>query len=297
MKAMVLAAGLGTRLKPYTSICPKPLFPVMGEPLVLRIVNNLRQSGFTEIVVNAYHLQSQIVELLGKEPDLRVQVEPFELGTGGGLRMAFDSLGPGPVLVTNADIYHEIDYRWVYENYCRQNSKATLVMHDYPRFNKVPVSADGEIGSFTGDGSCGIDSKIMAFTGIHVLDTDLLKSIPEQQFYSIIDTYSSFLEDGGTINALIARQTFWQDIGTPADYLDLHRHLLAERSQVALERHRHDNFSFGPGVVMGEGVTLQDWGYLGANVDVGAGSHLERVVVWDDVKIPHGTIAKDAIIT
>lgn len=297
MKAMVLAAGLGTRLRPYTSICPKPLFPVMGEALVLRIINNLRRSGFTQIVVNAYHLKDQLVELLCTEADVVLQVEPIELGTGGGLRMALDTLAPGPVLVTNADIYHDIDYRWVYENHCRQKAGATLVMHDYPRFNKVSVSEKGTIVSFSADSCPEKDLQTMAFTGIQVIEADLLTHIPQGKFYSIITAYNSYLANGGTLKALISRRHFWYDIGTPVDYLDLHAHLLAGRTTVNPFTHTTDNFVFGAGVEVGKDVIFRDWGYVGANAHIGAGSHLERVVVWSGAQIPPETIAKDTIIT
>jgi mannose-1-phosphate guanylyltransferase len=297
MKAMVLAAGLGTRLRPYTSICPKPLFPVMGEALILRIINHLRLSGFTQIVVNAYHLKDQLVELLGNDTDVMLQVEPIELGTGGGLRMALDVLAPGPVLVTNADIYHDIDYRWVYEGHCRQKAGATLVMHDFPRFNKVAVSENGNITSFKTTYPLENNQRARAFTGIQMLETDLLTRIPPGQFYSIIDAYDSFLADGGTLRALIPHHHFWQDIGTPADYLGLHAHLLAGRPRVKQVGHGEANFMFGAGVEVENDVTFKDWGYVGANVHIGAASHLERVVIWDGAIVPPKTIAIDEIIT
>lgn len=296
MQAMVLAAGLGTRLRPYSSICPKPLFPVMGEPLILKIIRNLRRSGFTRIVVNAYHLKEQVVDLLGAEQDVILQVEPIELGTGGGLRMALATLAPGPVLVTNADIYHDIDYRWVYEGHRSQNCGATLVLHDCPRFNKVTVSGQGNITSFKSVSGSADVSKVMAFTGIHVVETELLKRMPPRQFYSIIDAYISFLDHGGIIKGLIAEDCFWRDIGTPADYLELHGYFLSGSCNENRLDRVHDGFKLGPCAHIGKDVTLKEWGYIGANVHVGAGSHLERVVVWDGAKIPPRTIAKDAII-
>nr|MBF0221593.1 NTP transferase domain-containing protein [Desulfobulbaceae bacterium] len=296
MQAMVLAAGLGTRLRPFTSVRPKPLFPVMGEPLILRIIRSLRRSGFTRIVVNAYHLKEQLIALLDSEPDIILQLEPIELGTGGGLRMALESLAPGPVLVTNADIYHDIDYRWAYESHRGSGAGATLVMHNCPRFNKVLVSEQGNIISFQSEMIPEPAMKIRAFTGIHVLETALLNLIPQGQFYSVIDAYTAFISQGGIIKALEADNCFWRDIGTPADYLELHRDFVTGSSQEIQKDQRRDGFQFGSDTRLERNVTLKEWGYIGANVTIGVGSHLERVVVWDGAKIPPGTIAKDTIV-
>ncbi len=86
MKAMILAAGLGTRLKPYTEHCPKPLFPILGKPLILYQLEQLRKNGFGPFVVNAHHLREQFVDLFGNEKDVSIQLEETVLGPGGGLR-------------------------------------------------------------------------------------------------------------------------------------------------------------------------------------------------------------------
>lgn len=296
MKAMILAAGLGSRLSPYTAIRPKPLFPVLGEPLLLRILSGLRQAGFTQIVVNAYHLKDQLVDRLSQEKDVILQVEPVELGTGGGLGLAYETLRPGPVLVTNADIYHDVDYRWVYESHCQEQVAATLVMHDYPRFNKVLVNRGGRVLSFVPDTCDEAGDRRLAFTGIHVVDTDLLKTIPSGEFSSIIDVYERFVGGGGVMKAIVPDALFWHDIGTPADYLGLHAGLLTGGEGGTQSPSSGERFVFGPGVVKEEGVVCKDWGFVGANVHIGADSHLERVVVWDGAKIPPGTWAHDVII-
>ncbi|MDT8335388.1 MAG: sugar phosphate nucleotidyltransferase, partial [Desulfurivibrionaceae bacterium] len=87
MKAMILAAGLGTRLRPYSLFRPKPLFPVLGRPLVFHLLDQLRRSGFRQFVVNANYLSAQFVKVLGGERNVDLQIEEDIIGTGGGLRM------------------------------------------------------------------------------------------------------------------------------------------------------------------------------------------------------------------
>ena len=109
MKAMVLAAGLGTRLRPYSLKRPKPLFPVLDTPLLTHTLNQLRRSGAEGIVVNAHHLREQIRTMLQGQGDVQLQMEDRELGTGGGLRLAQSHFGEAPFLAVNGDIVHDLD--------------------------------------------------------------------------------------------------------------------------------------------------------------------------------------------
>lgn len=291
MKAMILAAGLGTRLRPYSLLRPKPTFPVLGQPLILRIIGQLRAAGFGPIIVNAFHLAEQLFALLADQPDIILQHEPIELGTGGGLRMARDNFGNEPVLVTNGDIYHDIDYGLVMARHSRSRCPVTMVMHDYPRFNKVVV-AGNRVLRFTQDQSAvedgGADLECLAFTGIHVLNPSVLDSIPSLCFYSIIDRYQDLLQAGGMIEAMKIDGNFWQDMGTIEDYLGLHQFLLSDQ---------RPPFVIGENVEVGKEVELNEWGYVGANATVGDGAILTRVVVWDGAVIPPGSMFKDCLVT
>jgi mannose-1-phosphate guanylyltransferase len=288
---MILAAGLGTRLRPHSLLRPKPLFPILGQPLLLRIIEQLRGAGFSPIIVNAYHLAEQIAALLADQPDIILQHEPMELGTGGGLRMALASFGDEPVLVTNGDIYHDIDYAAIYAQHERGGCPVTMVMHNYPKFNKVTV--DGNlVRAFspgdTGGRLSGSSLETLAFTGIHVVHPSVLRDIPPGVFYSIIDRYKGHLVTGGKIASVKVDGHYWTDIGTIDDYLDLHRALLTSSQPC---------FRLADGVSLGQGVSTEGWGYVGAGASLGDGAHLSRVVVWDRVAIPNGTFIHDCLVT
>ncbi|MFH1217394.1 MAG: sugar phosphate nucleotidyltransferase [Pseudomonadota bacterium] len=287
MKAMVLAAGFGTRLRPYTLLRPKPLFPVLDRPLILRLIDQLRENGFHSILVNCHHLKEQIVDALGACENIHLQEEPIELGTGGGMRMAMDFFGSGPVLVTNGDIFHTIDLAAVYQGHYNSGADATLVLHDYPRFNKVALGPDGNITDFDGG-----DGQRWAFTGIQVLDPALLAIIPPGVFYNIIDCYRYWIEHGKKIRGSIVRNQYWTDMGTPQDYLDLHRTLLTREPFKG-----KTPFYRGEGVSVPDDFEQADWLCLGSNVRVGRQSRLERTVVWDGAVVPDGTRLSDTIIS
>ena len=298
---MILAAGLGTRLLPYTSKLPKPLFPILNRPLLHLTLNRIRNAGFSEIIVNAHHLRQQIRKALQNETHCILQEEEKILGTGGGLRMALPHFNHEPVLVVNGDIYHTIDYRKVYQSHSESEADVTLVLHDYPKFNNVEVDekfmVTGFNNSHKGSGDLG---KILAFTGIHVINPGVLENIPANTFYCVIEFYKKLLEQGGTIKAYLAADHFWTDIGTPEDYLKLHADLLARRIPVYEELEESlpaAPFVEADNASIAKDVKLLDWTCIGNGTTIKSGAILQRVVVWDEASVPAGSILKDTIVT
>lgn len=291
--AMILAAGLGTRLRPYSDLRPKPLFPVLGRPLLAYTLDRLRCSGFGPLVVNAHHLRDQVAATLADQEDLILQSEEQILGTGGGLRRALTHFGSEPVLVVNGDIFHSIDYDWVYREHCRCGAAVTMVLHDCPRFNKVAVTEEGFVAGF--DAETDPDFARRAFTGIHVIDPAVLRSMPADTFYDIIDCYRALIRSGGKVRALPAVGHFWTDMGTPADYLALHGALL--RGEVAGQSVPSSPFYVHPSARLAGRLQLDDWVAIGADASVGEEVSLRRVVVWDGASVPAGSDLCDCIVS
>ena len=301
MKAMILAAGLGTRLLPYTLKRPKPLFPVLNKPLLSLTIGRIKKAGFSEIVVNAHHLRNQIKKALQNEAHIVLQEEEKILGTGGGLRMALPHFGREPVLVVNGDIYHSIDYSEIYRFHCENKSDVTLVVHDYPRFNSITLDQAGSITSFDNTGATGDKhERMLAFTGIHVINPDILQAIPQDTACCIIDFYRKLLLQGTTIRAYQATGHFWTDMGTPADYLGLHERLLENKVPVYGElvtAAANAPFIGVHGSSISRDVKLLDWVCIGKGATIGRGATLQRSIVWDHAIVPAGSMIKDAIVT
>ena len=296
MKAMVLAAGLGTRLRPYSLQRPKPLFPVLGTPLLTHTLAQLRRSGAGEIVVNAHHLREQIRAMLQGRGDVQVQLEDLELGTGGGLRLAQSHFGEAPFLAVNGDIVHDLDLTAAYESHCASDAEVTMVLHDCPRFNNVRVNGQGRIVGFSGP--AGEGERLLAFTGVQVINPAALSLIPEGVFYSIIDCYADLLKGGGIIQALVVSGHFWTDMGTPADYLQLHEDILLKGRMPGFFPERGASpFYLAKDVVLGSGVSFHDWVAVGHGATIGEGASLTRAVVWDGARVAPGVIVTDSIIT
>ncbi len=292
MQAMILAAGFGTRLLPYTLARPKPLFPILNQPLLLLIINRLQQAGCDHIVVNCHYLREQIVQALQGLAGVVVQEESLVLGTGGGLRLALDQFRDEPVLVTNGDIYHTIDYKRLYQTHKSKGAAVTMAMHDCPRFNTVAVD-DGRICSFD-DRTRG---ELLAFTGLHILEPSVLSAIPENQEYSIIDCYRQLIDQGQLISALRVDDCFWTDMGTVEDYLALHAGLLTGTIPVwpELKGSAQNHFLVADKARTGSGLVLQDWVCVGDAI-IGNNTCLQRSVVWDEVTIAEGRRIVDQLV-
>ena len=301
MKAMILAAGFGTRLLPYTLKRPKPLFPILNKPLLHLTISRIKQAGATEIVVNAHHLRQQIKKTLQGEENIILQEEEKILGTGGGLRLALSHFGHEPMLVVNGDIYHSIDYREIYRSHCESKADVTLVLHDYPRFNDVAIDETLRVKGFYSSGdSSEKQERVLAFTGIHVINPKVLQAIPQDTTYCILDCYRNLLQQGGSIRAHLATEHFWTDMGTPADYLKLHADLLEHKVPLYEELVGMANEAPFVGVQnasIAKDVKLLDWVCIGQGAIIEAGATLQRTVVWDDAIVPAGSIIKDAIVT
>jgi len=289
---MILAAGLGTRLLPHTLVRPKPLFPVLNQPLLLLTIKRLQNIGFDRIVVNCHHLREQIVAALDGLTGVIVQEEHSILGTGGGLRTALNYLDDEPLLVTNGDIYHTIDFNDFYQFHVAGGAPVTLAMHDYNRFNRVMVKNE-KVVSFD-DRS---EHSLLAFTGIHMIDPEILTEIKQNRYSCIIDHYTKLLDDGKKIGCYQTDDCFWTDMGSPADYLHLHGGLLKNDIPCWSEAGSVQKpYYIDKKAGLPTNIELADWACIG-EAHIEDGSHFERVVVWDDVSIPAGSWLVDGIIS
>ena len=225
MKALILAAGFGTRLSPHTQTVPKALFEVAGTPVLGRMIANLKRAGCSGVAVNTHHLADQIRAYLSAHDfglPVTLSHEPEILGTGGAVRQLAAFWNAEPFIVVNADILTDIDLAVVHARHCEQGARVTLVMHDRTPFNQVWVDERRRITGFArySDSPKEGRHRKMAFTGIQVMDTDVLRYIPDDGFCDIISVYRQMIDDGLSILAHVVHGHYWQDMGTPERYRD-----------------------------------------------------------------------------
>lgn len=228
MEAMLLAAGLGTRLGEMTRTTPKPLIPVGGVPMLERIARRLVAAGVDRFVINTHHLADQIVEFVRARDGFGAEVvfsheavTPLE--TGGALRQAADLFHRrAPFFLHNADILADIPLDSVYSEHIRESPLATLVVMHRETSRYLLFDDHGLAGRV--DEGKGIRILVreqrgrirqLAFAGIHVISPEFLDLLTEDGVFSILDPYLRLAADGHRFAPFVADGYQWLDIGKP----------------------------------------------------------------------------------
>lgn len=225
MKAMIFAAGLGTRLQPLTLHRPKALVTVGGATLLEIAIRRLRHFGCRQLVINVHHFAEQILEFLHENQNFGIDIAISDerallLDTGGGLKQAMPLLqGDGPFIVYNTDILTTLDLGSFYQQHLRQGALATLAVRQRPSSRQLLFNAQDQLSGWrntsTGEERrCRPDTPVqgLAFSGIHVIDPRIADYFPDEAVFSIIDTYLH----AGALAPIHARRhdaDEWLDVG------------------------------------------------------------------------------------
>ncbi len=224
MRAMILAAGLGTRLQPLTDNLPKALVKIRDITLLQIAINNLVRNGFDKIIINVHHFADQIIQFIKENnfgADITISDERDKLlDTGGGLKKASRFFNDGkPFLLYNVDIISDINLQKIYQENLKSNSIATLTVRKressrYLLFNSENILC-GWKNTKTGEliSSCSIDLlDEFAFSGIHIINPKIFSLMPDDDVFSMIDLYLDIMRDNKIISH-IDNDSFWLDVG------------------------------------------------------------------------------------
>lgn len=226
MKAMIFAAGLGTRLRPLTIDRPKAMVEINGEPLIAGVIKKLKAAGVTDIMVNVHHFAEKLMEYLNNT-DFGVNIEfsdesRFLLDTGGGLKKAaqfFDD--DQPFFAYNVDILSNIDLVKMYDQHIQNNALATLAVKNRKSMRFLLFNDEQLLSGWENLASKelrlirGTREELFpfAFSGIQVIDPKVLRMFAEIGKFSIIDVYLR-LADKERIKSYIHDEDYWFDLGT-----------------------------------------------------------------------------------
>ena len=233
MKAMILAAGLGTRLRPLTDERPKALVTVAGRTLLEIALARLRAFGVREVIVNAHHYAEMIVEYLKANDNFGMRIELSReeelLDTGGGLKKAahFFSGSLEPFILHNVDVISTIDLGRMMRFHTEENAIATLAVQERESARLLLFDEPGLFcGRRTGSDDAEPEmarpaeqAQALAFCGIHVLSPQIFAKMKEDGAFSIIGTYMRLAAQGEKIIAFHADECYWRDLGRPESVL------------------------------------------------------------------------------
>jgi len=230
-KAMILAAGFGTRLQPLTSNKPKAFVKVNGVPMIENVIKKLAASGIKEIVVNAHHFASQL-EKYFSDNDFGVRIhlicEKEILGTGGGIKNASAFLKDTPSFVVhNVDVLCDLDVQTMYCFHLDNSAFATLAIQD--RRTSRPLLIDGQsniIGRKSKDNYFRYrkpagEEKTTSFLGIHIISSAIFQHFTEQGFFDIFTSYFHLISEGRKIIGYDIGEKKWSDLGTIGNLTDI----------------------------------------------------------------------------
>jgi mannose-1-phosphate guanylyltransferase/phosphomannomutase len=321
MKAVILAGGEGTRLRPLTSNQPKPMMPIANVPMMEHIVKLLARHGFDDIVVTVAFMANHIRTYFGDGSEfgvrMRYATEEAPLGTAGSVRNAKAELDE-TFLVISGDVLTDVDLSAIVERHRAQKAFATIALKRVENpvdFGIVITRPDGTIERFLEKPTWGEVFSDTINTGIYVLDPGVFDFIPEGEVVDFSnDVFPAVLEQGLPLLGTVV-DGYWEDVGTLESYRTAHENLLDGQVQLDLP-----GFQLREGVWIGEGVdvspdaiihgpvlvgdnsrveagaVLAPYTVLGADVVVKADAQLERTVVHDHGYIGHSARLRGAVI-
>jgi len=332
LAAMVLCAGLGTRLRPLTERLPKPAVPLCDVPLIAWTLALLRGAGVRRAVVNTHHLAGEMAaaaRAAGRSLGLPVDVshEPVIAGTGGALREARALLdGADPLVLVNGDVLFDLDLAAVLDAHRSAGALATMVLLPMPAgasYAWVELDAGGAVRRIAGAFGPGGPALVpWHFSGVHVLAPELLDRLPGEPFAADVNrhVYPPLLASGRVRGHVVAG--YWNDLGTPGRYLEASADVLGGRVPLARFAGAEPlstaaepqagvrggaTAAIAPGArtggpsYLGAGARVEPGGEVGPDAVVGAGvtvpqgALVRRAVVWSGTVLAPGERVEDAV--
>ncbi len=297
MKAVIMAGGKGTRLRPLTSNQPKPMISIANKPCMEHIVNLLQRHGLTDIVVTVEFLPEEIQDYFGDgsawDVKLAYSVEEEPLGTAGSVKFAEDRLNERFVIVSG-DGLTDLDLTEVIAFHEERGAEATLVLKkvdDPSEFGIVVIEDDGRVSRFLEKPDPDEVFSYTANTGIYVLEPGVLDEIPKGEEYDFAkELFPKLLDAGRPVYGYVT-DGYWEDIGNIEQYLDAQKAAL----DGGIKGLRITGDEIQPGVHVGSGTRIEDDQFeapivLGENVEIAPGARIgPHSVIANDVRIGAGT--------
>jgi NDP-sugar pyrophosphorylase family protein len=318
VKAVIIAGGLGTRLRPLTYNVPKPIVPVANRPFMLHQIELLKQHGITEIILSLHYLMDEIKAALGDGRKYGVKLyysqEKQPLGTAGAVKNAEEHFGDELLLIFNGDVLTDINLTQVVAFHKKSKARATLTLtrvDDPTAYGLIVTDKHGVVSQFIEKPSWEQVANIKKIgtadtinAGLYVLDSKVFRSVPAGTEYSFErQLFPGLLAKGELVCGYVSDR-YWIDIGKPEQYRQAHEAILRNEVAVRVHGDRIDNRYWvgehakiaksakliGPSLVgqkaiIGDDSRIKDYSVLGDGVQVGKNSDLAGAIVWKGTRI------------
>jgi mannose-1-phosphate guanylyltransferase len=284
-QAFVLGAGLGTRLRPLTDDLPKPLIPIFQKPLITFTLDHLIDVGVERFVINT-HRQPELFESSFRENEYEGHAvtlvhEPDLLETGGGIKNAERYLGSDPFLTYSGDILTDINLQPLIDEHFRRGNDVTLALRETGLASDVALRDHRVVDIANRYSTRGN----LDFANIAVWNSKVFARIPSRQKISFIPIVSDWIGKGGKIGGLVMNDGKWFNIGSRAEYLDVHRMILREHWAP-----HYIKISLWPecvakSAIIDPSAQMRGCSVVGENCQVGAEAVLEDTILWPGAQI------------
>jgi mannose-1-phosphate guanylyltransferase len=284
-QAVILVGGEGTRLRPVTSLVPKPIAPVVDRPFVAYILDNLARHGIPRAVFSSGFLAEAIQREIGDgsgygvQVDYRVESEP--LGTAGAIANCSPLLDDGPLLVFNGDVLSDVDLSALMATHAEKGGMGTIFLtpvEDPRRYGLVELRDDGSVASFLEKPS-EWEGEALINAGVYVLEPEVLEMVPPGRLYSIERGVFPKLAQSGSLYGHVDHG-YWRDIGTPESYLEAHFDVLTGMVITSVGEAMGRGYLYiAPSAEIDPTAHVVPPCYIGEGVRIGAGAHVGPLAV------------------
>lgn len=304
MKAVIMAGGFGTRLRPLTCNIPKPMVPMVNRPMMLHIVDLLKVHGFREIISLLFYHPGTIRSYFGEGTDFGISMQYMQaeadFGTAGSVRNAYEKIGGDRVLIISGDVLTDFDLSAAIRFHEEKGADATIVLTRVPnplQFGVVIVDEDGNITRFLEKPSWGEVFSDTINTGIYILENSVLDMIPYKEDYDFSkNLFPHMMQEGKKLCGYIS-EGYWRDVGTLGEYHEASMDCLSASVRVNIDGKQEEN------VFIGEGSTVAadraQWSgriVIGRNSRIAESARIINSVIGDDVTIHDGAMILNSVI-
>jgi NDP-sugar pyrophosphorylase family protein len=292
VKAVILAAGLGTRMRPLTDKTAKPALPVLNEPLIVRTLRELKRAGVSEVMINLHHRPETIRAAIpegGLGLKIKYSRETAILGTGGALRKVRSWVGRNPLFVVNGDVIFDFDLKAMAACHRKTDALATLALkpNSNPRrYKPVVTDRGGRILSIRARPKVP-KGTVSLFASVHLIEPAILDRLPPGTSDTVGDLYIPLLREGAHLQG-VRQKGVWHDLGSPVGYLKAQMRLLADRG-------RKRSVLMDPSVRLGKGARVVR-SVVGAGCVIESASRIEGSVLWDGALVKSGASLRNCIV-